>query len=950
MKSFDDYKGTLPYASELFGIYQPLLGWKSRIIEQRYARVRSSLYNELAARALVAARTPVQVQLRGNARANTARSRIARSLIKVSQLAPLDLNRISEPHVSATIDSGIARMILSDLGTQPPKDWRKVITTTHIKDLLKKFHDIVSNPDELQQHPDLSDYVAEFSKPYAQTETQTLLEELFAKECKIGGYLLFLSEHTPSSLDALFFQSPRSALLSAAQVEDPLLNFGANNYDAILSPIGLVHLYREYFFEFDSFLGPPVGHVWLSPGGTVELIEVSTRRMLTEKSFEQSLETTTKSETSVTTQDDIADAVKQENRDSTKFGFTNTANTSTPVFSDTATAEFSLEHATMSSRETTHKQMRQQSEKLSSEIKRSFKTIFRTSTEVFSSSEKRYVIANTTDKLVNYELRRKHRKVGVQVGDVEKKLCWHTFVDDPARDLGIAKLVHIGQPPELSDLVQPDAPELPTAQIQEVSIAIPFVGQGTDDNNNAYKDGEEADIAPAFDWVEYIQADFVQRATFGTPGFTLRAVDVDPQGMDATLSVRDLQSADGSSAGTFTIHLDFVDWKGRNEIPTKVWLHWDPSDAVRNTIVNEYNSRMAAYNIEKARRYKEAFYAAARERIKLASEITPRPSEDLREEERIVVYRALIGQLMSVGTHLSKHVISELVRSIFDVDKMLYFVASEWWTPRLRRSAQHLGEEPGTAPPTGGGVVNTGVVNTGLPAVKGSRAFTVNLPGVVSTSGSETRGTSITSENTVDWGGAKELGRDNYYITEESAPAKLGASLGWLLQLDSDNMRNAFLNSPWVKAVVPIRTGKEKQALNWLQQAHVEGTEGLDAMYVASPDDPPELKSTPGHTVTIREALDFLIGKIQEFDKKARSPIIKDPTHPEDPSNHFAGSLPTEAVFEHGFYPLTGGVHFNQEGMQAVFSQWMEILPTDQVVALQVEYDPKTLEAKIMPA
>jgi hypothetical protein len=30
MKSLDDYKG-LHYASQLFGIYQPLLGWKSRI-------------------------------------------------------------------------------------------------------------------------------------------------------------------------------------------------------------------------------------------------------------------------------------------------------------------------------------------------------------------------------------------------------------------------------------------------------------------------------------------------------------------------------------------------------------------------------------------------------------------------------------------------------------------------------------------------------------------------------------------------------------------------------------------------------------------------------------------------------------------------------------------------------------------------------------------------------
>jgi hypothetical protein len=64
MKTFDDYKGILPYSSELFGIYQPLLGWKSRIILERYERVRSSLYNELAARSLVSARAPVQIQLR----------------------------------------------------------------------------------------------------------------------------------------------------------------------------------------------------------------------------------------------------------------------------------------------------------------------------------------------------------------------------------------------------------------------------------------------------------------------------------------------------------------------------------------------------------------------------------------------------------------------------------------------------------------------------------------------------------------------------------------------------------------------------------------------------------------------------------------------------------------------------------------------------------------------
>jgi len=33
--NLEAFKGKLPYASELFGVYQPLLGWKSKIIQRR---------------------------------------------------------------------------------------------------------------------------------------------------------------------------------------------------------------------------------------------------------------------------------------------------------------------------------------------------------------------------------------------------------------------------------------------------------------------------------------------------------------------------------------------------------------------------------------------------------------------------------------------------------------------------------------------------------------------------------------------------------------------------------------------------------------------------------------------------------------------------------------------------------------------------------------------------
>ena len=91
---------------------------------------------------------------------------------------------------------------------------------------------------------------------------------------------------------------------------------------------------------------------------------------------------------------------------------------------------------------------------------------------------------------------------------------------------------------------------------------------------------------------------------------------------------------------------------------------------------------------------------------------------------------------------------------------------------------------------------------------------------------------------------------DNYLITEKSAAARLGSSLGWLLQLDGDNLRNAFLNAPWVKAVIPVRPGQERAAMAWLQNVSVEGSEGLgpDDYYAPTGADATAQLDTSGST------------------------------------------------------------------------------------------------------
>jgi hypothetical protein len=71
------------------------------------------------------------------------------------------------------------------------------------------------------------------------------------------------------------------------------------------------------------------------------------------------------------------------------------------------------------------------------------------------------------------------------------------------------------------------------------------------------------------------------------------------------------------------------------------------------------------------------------------------------------------------------------------------------------------------------------------------------------------------------------LARPPYEITAESEPAPMGSSLGWLLQLDGDTRRNEFINSPWIRVCLPIRAGREREAIGWLA-AHIESEIGYD--------------------------------------------------------------------------------------------------------------------------
>jgi hypothetical protein len=205
----------------------------------------------------------------------------------------------------------------------------------------------------------------------------------------------------------------------------------------------------------------------------------------------------------------------------------------------------------------------------------------------------------------------------------------------------------------------------------------------------------------------------------------------------------------------------------------------------------------------------------------------------------------------------------------------------------------------------------------------------------------------VLTGSTVGWGGMNEVTRDSYFITEDSEPARFGSSLGWLLQLDGDNMRDAFLNAPWVKAVIPIRPGREKAAINWLKG--VEGMNGItdDVIYHAANPNEHDIEGNPLDGQKMIDVLMDLAEKIRRkyeegiaTDKYPKQDEVSDPALVDEENTVTA--TPIDRVYEHGFFPLQGSFRANVGRNYEIFDQWVEILPTDQVVPVEVTYDPKT--------
>lgn len=926
-QDYTRFTGMMPSASEIFGTYRPMIGWNSKRKRDRSRVSEAKLLPWLIELASKYIAPVAQVEWKAETGAN------------VYELAA-GRNRepsLREPASSMILGSIAGQLREAGYGERPPamsEDWRGAIPSGLIDDLLKR---VIKPEWERRASVQLEENLRR-----SQDETEIirlrhyLLSEL-QEESLTGKMVETLLEHGLSRLlDRLFYGVKNVEQPSLAQhlshmqdlVDDPFTQFDPKLGlpGVSVSPIGIVHLFREYFFEFDTFLGQPVGHVWLSPGSSVELVETSTRRTLMEQTIESERESTTRSDRNKQEQDELGEAIKRENRADSKLGFSTKGRQSWVTGSIEATTSLNLDSTQKEAREETIKRMREQTEKLSTEIRDLYKTTFKTITETTDVSSKRYVLENRGDDLLNYELRRKMRQVGIQVQDIGTYLCWETFVDEPGRDLGLGQLVHIGKPAQV--LPQPNSGEIP----KPGDLNLPFEIPATWDFPHEMKVGfsvpvvSNGPVVPA-----HITVFEGSLPITVEPGYRIEL----ERGHWIEVGIKKIVSGDQSQRYRFICIRMGEDVFRIAVVPAGRSLNYDervefllsgelklvptPEKLEEIRLANsKINSDLIAASRAQQRADDHALYESVKERIEQASKLRPRRFEDLREEERTVIYRTLILDLIDkepappilgpdiydADSYRRLHVYSTVLNAIFDIEKMLYFVAPEWWRPRKHYSQSVAAHFP--------------------------RSYQMN------------------------WN--DDEGRtDNYYLTANSDPARLGSSLGWLLQLDGDDNRNRFLNAPWVRAVIPIRPGKEAAAVAWLSKVGVEGVDGLEDHYTeeADIDEIREGLSAAGESfstpITIRDAINYLCLRVTAKHTESNKVQLY-PNDPDIPDADKIWATPMDRVYEHGFHPLEKSFRFDPRtpggdtgsGNFEVVAQWTEILPTDQVVPVAVRYNPLT--------
>lgn len=512
-----------------------------------------------------------------------------------------------------------------------------------------------------------------------------------------------------------------------------LLAFNPIKIEEALSPIGIAHFFRQLFFHKEEGVGPIEQAFTIAPLETLEVAHETVHHQIHEEEMEFGSEEVSQQAQETKQTDELSEKVSQMNQRDTSAAISLSAGYSTPVWSGGGSASFDMKSSSQRSREQTSRRLKEVTTSSSQRITKTFKLRTREVNELTTTATTRRTIKNEKDHPVSYGLRRVLRKAHVKVQYMGPRLVWQLYIREPGAGLARSRFVHFREAEKIAP------PDLPPG-MREMPKGGTDTGQAQVSLENR-SDGWYATLnipVPPDRIIKSVVIDSVvdlegggkdDKAPAPINGQGLPAGNYDPNTRIYSIS---LKVKPGDSRA---IQVDYT-------------YTYGPSPAVIEEWETERKKRVQQLTQELL----EKQFERQKQLITEKSKIRPRPSANLRREERYEVLNRMVSTLYGRETENTSEIsplMIEYFHRYFDIEGMFTYTHPSWWKPRYTPR------------------------NTALP-------------------------------------------RESYEITAESEPAPMGSSLGWLIQLDGDTRRNEFLNSPWVRVCVPFRPNREGEAIEWL--------------------------------------------------------------------------------------------------------------------------------------
>ena len=153
-------------------------------------------------------------------------------------------------------------------------EWKSILKKNNVKKAVEPFDDKGNSLPELGlvffKRDKISDQVQKEigAIPIDNTDLvaarSTNSIEALSQELSLKEALDHMSTLAPEAIQNLFVRPERPWQTTGKWI-DAFNQWDETTKKNIVSPIGIINLFRQFFYDFGSILGPPIDHVWISP-------------------------------------------------------------------------------------------------------------------------------------------------------------------------------------------------------------------------------------------------------------------------------------------------------------------------------------------------------------------------------------------------------------------------------------------------------------------------------------------------------------------------------------------------------------------------------------------------------------------------------------------------------------------------------------------------------------